>query len=329
MKTLTVFQGSIAALAFALSVPFFSITHAADSTSASIRLDWRPGAQHSPFFLARERGYYRDEGLELEIISGSGSSDTIQQVGSGRVELGVADAFVLSQGAEQRVPVTSIAAYYQRSPVVVMSPQNAPVTSPEQLPGVKLGHNRGSATSQGLTALVAANDMALTDLNLIPVGFGVQPLLAGQVEAMMGFAMGQPVEAEEAGMPIQTMPISEHGVDNYGLMLVANSNFLEDHPELVQGFVSATLRGINDAVTDPEAAVAALMAAVDERDAARELKVLAATIPYWLGENGDVSVIGHQELTRWEQTIAIAKELGLVEAAPDAAGIFTTQFVQD
>ena len=329
MKRFPLIQSSVAALTLVLAAQLMSAAHAADSTPTSLRLDWRPGAQHSPFFLAQERGYYQDAGLELEIITGSGSSDTVQQVGAGRVELGVADALVLAQGAEQQVPITAIAAYYQSSPVVVMSPKDAPITSPEQLPGVKLGHNSGSATSQGLEALTAANGMTMRDLNLIPMGFGVQPLLAGQVEAMMGFAMNQPIAAEEAGMPIQTMPISDHGVDNYGLMLVANSSFMADNPDLVQGFVTATLRGIRDAIANPEAAVAALMASVDEGDAAREMKVLAATVPYWLGDEGDESTIGHQKLARWEQTIAIAEELGLIETEPDASSIFTTKFVQD
>ena len=69
-----------------------------------IRLDWKAGAQHAPFYLGKQRGYYKDEGLDLDIISGTGSSDTIKQVGSKAVEFGLIDALVLVQGAQQRVP---------------------------------------------------------------------------------------------------------------------------------------------------------------------------------------------------------------------------------
>jgi NitT/TauT family transport system substrate-binding protein len=75
-----------------------------------IRLDWKAGAQHAPFYLGKQRGYYKDEGLDLDIISGTGSSDTIKQVGSKAVEFGLVDALVLVQGAQQRVPAQSIAA---------------------------------------------------------------------------------------------------------------------------------------------------------------------------------------------------------------------------
>src|SRR5262245_53289420 len=105
-----------------------------------IRLDWKGGAQHAPFYLGKQRGFFKDEGIDLDVISGSGSSDTIKQVGSKAVEFGLVDALVLVQGTQQRVPVKSIAAYYQRTPIVLISPTAKPVTDPKQLlTGIKLG----------------------------------------------------------------------------------------------------------------------------------------------------------------------------------------------
>ena len=196
----------------------------APPVKASLQLDWKGGGQHAPFYLAKERGYYKDEGIDLDIISGSGSSDVVKQVGSKAVEFGIADALVIVQAAEQRVPLTAIAAYYQRTPIVVLSPQSKPVTDPAQLTqGVKLGSKKGSATFQGLTALLAANDIPLQKVTLVDIGFGVQPLLVKQVDAMMGFSMNEPIEAESAGMPVTVMAISDHGVDAYGLMIVSKS----------------------------------------------------------------------------------------------------------
>jgi NitT/TauT family transport system substrate-binding protein len=100
-----------------------AFAQSAPPTKATLRLDWKSGAQHAPFYLAKERGYYKDEGIDLDIISGSGSSDVVKQVGSNAIQFGVADALVLVQAAEQRVPLTAIAAYYQRTPIVVISPQ--------------------------------------------------------------------------------------------------------------------------------------------------------------------------------------------------------------
>src|SRR5215467_9190175 len=138
-----------------------------------IRLDWKGGAQHAPFYFGKQKGFYKDEGLDLDVISGSGSSDTIKQVGSRAVEFGLVDALVLVQGAQQRVPAKSIAAYYQRTPIVLISPQAKPITNPRQLLGdVKIGSKKGSATFQGLVALLAANNITLEQIKLVDIGFG-------------------------------------------------------------------------------------------------------------------------------------------------------------
>src|ERR1700730_18236659 len=203
------------ALALILAVVGGAPTLAQTLVKAKIRLDWKGGAQHAPFYLGKQRGYFRDEGIDLDVISGTGSSDTIKQVGSKAVELGLVDALVLVQGAQQRVPAKSIAAYYQRTPIVLISPQAKPVTSPRQLlDGVRLGSKKGSATFQGLVALLAANGLQIEQIKLVNSGFGVQPLLVKQVDAIMGFSMNEPIEADSAGMQVALMPIAAHGVDN-------------------------------------------------------------------------------------------------------------------
>jgi NitT/TauT family transport system substrate-binding protein len=315
----------VAILTFGSSEAF---AQSAPTAKASLRLDWKGGGQHAPFYLAKERGYYKDEGIDLDIISGSGSSDVVKQVGSKAVEFGIADALVLVQAAEQRVPLTAVAAYYQRTPIVVLSPQSKPVTDPRQLTqGVKLGSKKGSATFQGLTAFLAANDIPMDKVTLVDIGFGVQPLLVKQVDAMMGFSMNEPIEAESAGMPVTVMAISDHGVDAYGLMIVSNPELIAKNPALVKGFLKATAHGLSDTTKNPAAAVAAVTRAVSESDAARETKVLDRTLPYFQSEDKAARGPGWQSEQRWEHTIAIARKLGLVEHDLSARQLFSNDML--
>jgi NitT/TauT family transport system substrate-binding protein len=305
-----------------------AFAQSASPAKASLRLDWKGGGQHAPFYLAKERGYYKDEGIDLDIISGSGSSDVVKQVGSKAVEFGVADALVLVQAAEQRVPLTAIAAYYQRTPIVVLSPRSKPVTDPRQLTqGVKLGSKKGSATFQGLTAFLAANDIPMEKVTLVDIGFGVQPLLVKQVDAMMGFSMNEPIEADSAGLPVTTMAIADHGVDAYGLMIVSNSDLIAKNPALVKGFLKATARGLADATKDPAAAVAAVTKAISESDAVREAKVLDRTLPYFQSDDKGASGAGWQSEGRWEHTIAIARKLGLIDHDLPAHQLFSNDML--
>ena len=293
-----------------------------------IRLDWKGGAQHAPFYLGQQRGLYKQQGIDLEVISGSGSSDTIKQVGSKAVEFGLVDALVLVQGAQQRLPAKSIAAYYQRTPIVLISPKDKPVTDPRQLlEGIKLGSKKGSATFQGLVALLSANGMQLEQIKLVDIGFGVQPLLVKQVDAIMGFSMNEPIEAESGGMAVTLMPISNYGVNTYGLTIVSNPEFMQQNPKIVKGFMKATLLSVAEAIKDPAGAVAAVAAAVAETNTKREAKVLEHTIPYWQSKETDAQGFGWQTEQRWHDTIDITKKLGLIEMAPRPEDVFVNTYL--
>jgi NitT/TauT family transport system substrate-binding protein len=298
-------------------------------TKIKIRLDWKAGAQHAPFYLGKQRGFYRENGLDLDIISGSGSSDTVKQVGSRAVEFGLVDALVLVQAAQQRVPVKAIAAYYQRTPIVLISPKAKPVTNPRQLlEGIKLGSKKGSATFQGLVALLSANGMQLEQIKLVDIGFGVAPLLVKQVDAIMGFSMNEPIEAESAGMPVALMPISDYGVNTYGLTIVSNPEFMQQKPDAVKTFMAASLRAVAETMKDPAGAIAALAAAVDEIDTKREAKVLEHTIPYWKSRETEASGFGWQTEERWRDTIEVARKLGLIEQALRPEDVFVNTYLR-
>ena len=213
-------------------------------------------------------------------------------------------------------PRQSIAAYYQRTPIVLISPQAKPVTVAAPIAGRRrLGSKKGSATFQGLVALLAANGMQIEQIKLVDIGFGVQPLLVKQVDAIMGFSMNEPIEAESAGMPVALMPIAEHGVNTYGLTIAANPELTQQKPDMVKAFLHATVRSVAETVRDPAGAVAAVAAAVDEIDAKRESKVLEHTIPYWKSKETETSGFGSQTEQRWRDSIEVARKLG-----PDRIG---------
>ncbi len=319
------------AAALGAAPPVLAQTAAAakPQTKVSFRLDWKPGGQHAPFYLGKERGFYAAEGIDLTIISGSGSSDSIKQLGAGAVDLALVDALVLVQGAEQKVPVKAVAAYYQRTPIVLISPKTQPLTDPQQLTrGAKIGSKRASATSQGLTALLAVNKIDPKSVNLVDIGFGVQPLLVGQVDALMGFTMNEAIEAESAGMPVNELLIANYGVNAYGLTIATSDKFLKAQPELVRAFIRATRKAVEASVADGNAANQAVAKSVSEMDVAREIKVLAKTAPFWSVQGKPLASFGNETAAGWQQTIDTAKRVGLVEEAPKVTDVLAEGFAQ-
>jgi NitT/TauT family transport system substrate-binding protein len=163
----------------------------------------------------------------------------------------------------------------------------------------------------------------MEQIKLVDIGFGVQPLLVKQVDAIMGFSMNEPIEAESAGMPVTLMPIANYGVNTYGLTLAANPDVMEQKPEIAKAFVRATVRSVNEAIKEPAAAVAAVAAAADEIDVNRESKVLEHTMPYWKSAETEASGFGWQTEQRWRDTIEVARKLGLIESALRPEDVFS------
>jgi NitT/TauT family transport system substrate-binding protein len=320
--------GIVAAVAMMVASVVSSQAFAADLNKVRVRLDWKGGGQHAPFYLAKQSGFYKDEGIDLEIVSGSGSSDVVKQVGAGAVEFGLADALVLTQAAQQRVPVKAIAAYYLRTPIAVISPKAKPITQPGQLTGgIKLGSKKGSATFQGLVALLSANNIPIEQVKLVDIGFGVAPLLVGQVDALMGFTTSESVEAENAGMPVNVMPIADFGVDVFGLTIVGNSALIDKNPELVKAFLRATHKGMELATRDPAAAIDAVVKQVEAADGPLQSKILARAIPFWTGPEAAGHELGWQSEARWQSTIDIAQKLGLIDRPLKPAELFSNSFL--
>jgi NitT/TauT family transport system substrate-binding protein len=195
------------------------------------------------------------------------------------------------------------------------------------LEGIRLGSKKGSATFQGLMALLSANGMQLEQIKLVDIGFGVQPLLVKQVDAIMGFSMNEPIEAESAGMPVTLMPISNYGVKTYGLTIASNPDFMQQKPEVVKGFMKATVRSVAETMKDPAGAVAAVTTAVAETDTKREAKVLEHTIPYWQSKETEAQGFGWQTEQGWCDTIDVAKKVGLIETVLRAEDVFVNTYL--
>jgi NitT/TauT family transport system substrate-binding protein len=297
-------------------------------TKIRFRLDWKAGAQHLPFYYGRDKGLYAQEGIDLEIISGSGSADSVKTLGTRAVELALVDALVLVQAREQQVPAVAVAAYYQRTPISVISPQARPIKTAQEMLGKKIGSKKGSATSQGLTLFLEANGIKPEQLQLVDIGFGVQPLLVGQVDALMGFTMNEPVEAEGAGMPVHELMIAEAGVKAYGLTIAANERFLKEQGDVAKAFLRATKKAMEETAKDPQGAVAVLAKAVPEINAERELKVLKRTIPVWSSPETRASGYGWQTEAGWAQTVETVTRLKLVEKAPPVKELFTPGYLK-
>ena len=146
---------------------------------------------------------------------------------------------------------------------------------------MKIGAPKGSAVVQGLSAMLFANNIRMEQIRMVDIGFGVQPLLVKQVDAIMAYTNVQPIQAEGAGMPVNELFVADFGVNAYGTIIVANDEFIAKQPTAIAGFLRATRRAVQEIAGDRKGAAQSVANAVTEIDVAHELKVLERTLPLW------------------------------------------------
>lgn len=220
--------------------------------------DAGPLGRHSFFYVAREKGYYRQEGLDVEIQGGRGSAATIREVGAGAAMFGFADAGTLIMSrAKENVPVKMMGVVYAKPPHGLMALRSSGIRSAKDLAGKTLADTSASSNYLLFPAYARANGLdpnavkwVFTDFNSLP---GL--LVTKQVDAIGQFMMGKPtLERRVPNDGIVFLPYQAPGLDFYSNVVIASDATFRDRPALAAGFMRATALGMRDAFANPQEA---------------------------------------------------------------------------
>lgn len=290
---------------------------AQERDSFTVPLDWYPNANHAGLFLAQERGYYAEEGLKPEFYTPSDPTTVLQTVGAGRDAFGISYQTDLLLARAAGVPVTSILALTQRPLQGIMVLAASGITRPADLAGKTIGYPGIPSQEAFLATMLASDGASMDDVELVNIGFDLVPgLVSGRVDASLGaFWTHEPILAAQEGFATDMLKVDDWGVPPYyELILVANEADLSSRRARIEGFLRATRRGYEDAIADPQAALAALKTASPEVDLEVETEGLRLLIPVWTDANGH---FGTQTAQQWRDYAAWMADNGLIPAEFD------------
>ncbi len=290
-------------------------------------LDWYPWGNHSGLYLAQTRGYFKDEGLEVNIHPPSDPADVLKVVAAGTDGFGISYQTDVLAACASGVPVRSLAALVQHPLNAVMSLKGAGITRPKDLEGKKVGVTGVPSDEALLRSILAADGGSIERVEQVNVGTDLLPALLGKkVDAIIGaYPVHESIVAEQQGQPVDIMKLQDWGVpDYYELVLVTNGAMIEKNPEVVRKFLRAVVKGYQDAGADQGAALDALAAASPEVDRAVEGPGIALLAPYW---TDGVPRFGHQTAERWQSYADWMRQRQLLEKDVRAQDCFTTDFL--
>ncbi|HEY8597345.1 MAG TPA: ABC transporter substrate-binding protein [Thermomicrobiales bacterium] len=296
-------------------------------TKVSLVLDWYPWANHTGLYLAQSRGYFKDQGLEVDIHAPSNPEDILKVVAAGTDNFGISYQTDVLSARAAGVPVKSVAAIVQHPLNTVMALKGAGITRPKDLEGKKVGIPGVPSDGPLLKTMVEADGGNIAKVEQINVGFDLIPSLIGKkVDAVIGaYEVHEAAVAELQGFPVQALRVQDWGVpDYYELVLVTSDNMIKQNADVVRKFMIAVSKGYADAQNDQAAAIDALIAGYPDADRKVEVPGLAKLAPLW---TDGVSRFGEQTTARWQQYADWLRAEKILDKEVKVEDCFTTEFL--
>lgn len=264
-----------------LALALFPVTALAQPLEkVTLRLDYIKSGYHAIWYLAKDRGLFKDAGIDLEILEGQGSAATAQTVGNGSVMFGTADTGTVMGLVSQGLPVKIIGGYLRRSPFALIFPKKNNWSSWADLAkgNPRIGMAPGSGAAVLLPAVLKATNLE-GKVQLINMAPAAKPtaLLDGRVDAIESFDFLQIPLLDVSGMPSTSLSFASAGIDVPGLSLIASNDLIAKDPALMRKMVGLMQKTIELGRQDQDAAIDSLMkvAPTIRRDVATQVLKLS------------------------------------------------------
>jgi ABC-type nitrate/sulfonate/bicarbonate transport system substrate-binding protein len=280
-----------------------------DLERVTLQLRWEHEFQFAGFVAAKELGFYREAGLDVELRELHYGMDLYDELATGRAEyaVGTTDALVARANG---VPVVALAAIFQHSPFVVLSPREEGIRSPGDLVGRRVSvYGPRNAILEAMLRVEGVDADGVTFVRYDPDYAG---LVAGDVAATTGMITLQPHVFEQMGMPFTVMYPQTYGIDFYGNTLITLEREVRDHPERARAFREASLRGWEYAMAHPDDIIDLYVEKYSPQ-VPRDLLAFEAQATRGLIEP-EIIAIGHMNPWRWQRIRDEYRELGIIGA---------------
>lgn len=215
-------------------------------TTVRLQLNWVPEAEHGGFYAAQVHGYFREEGLEVEIVPGGVQAPVLQQVVMERVQFGVSNADWIVLGRNDGAKVQALMAPIQDSPRCILVRPEVQAQDFSDLKNLTL-----AASPNNPFLAVMQKKLPLEKVQLVPYQ-SMQAFLSNERFAQQGYSFSEPFLAQQQGVEPTVLMVSQLGFNPYTSCLVASEKMIESNPQLVRKFVRASVRGWETYMKNPE-----------------------------------------------------------------------------
>jgi NitT/TauT family transport system substrate-binding protein len=258
-------------------------TTTAPKTHVSIQLAWVHEYSSASFYAAEKNGHFAAQNLDVRLDAGGfgaqGYIEPIAQVVNGTVDFGITGAASLIQARAEGKPVVAVATVLQRSPLAILSLAATGIHRPQDLVGHRVAVADGSA-AQLLNTLLKSQHINPATVKIVPrTTYGIDPLVKGEVDAMVAWVINEGVQLNEAGLKTNVMMMSDYGVDSYEMVVFTTEKMIAEHPDVVKGVIQGMVQGMHDVIGNPDQAANLVLAYDNKLNLDGQRRRLQAILP--------------------------------------------------
>lgn len=302
-----------------------SANEAGSLRKIKLPMGYIPNIQYAPFYVAVDKGYFAEEGIEIE-FDYSFETDGMKLTGAGEIPFTVASGEQVLLARSQGLPVVYTFAWYQQFPISVIAAPELNVNEPADLRGKKIGlPGLFGANYIGLEALLFAGGVDPSEVTMDAIGFNqVEAYASGNSDVVVGYAANEPIVLTAQGFALTEMRVADY-VQLTANGIVTNEETIANEPDLVRGMARALARGMEDAIANLEEAYEITGKFVEnlaDQDKDVQMQVLKVSSEFWMGER-----FGFSEPQAWENMNDLLVKMGLIPEPIDLSKAFTNEFV--
>ena len=329
----TIFAAALCGLVCGIVMP---ITSANAEENVSVRMSWKLTGYHVILYWAKAKGYYKAEGLNVDIKEGSGSSKTINIIGGGHDDIGIADFMFMSAAAAKGMPVKGVFGIIQKSPWAVISHADKPIKKPQDLIGKSIAMTAGHKSLFDLMLAINHIPADKVDVKITSPATRNTVFVNGNVDGFVSIIIGTPlnlvVRAKEGkGKPIYFMPFCDFGVCPMGQGVITSDGVLKNRSDMIARFNRATLRAMKDCLKPEnvdEAVDIALKLSGTPASRREAIKLgWLESIPRLQTANDKGHPLGWMSEKDWNTSVEILEKTKKIDKPFSAQNLYTNAYV--
>ena len=295
-------------------------------TPVKLQLHWVPNVEFAGILLAKERGWYEEAGIDLEIVKWSSKISTVKSILKGRAQISMTEGDVLIKYRAKGAPIKAIGVQFQRSPSCLISKKELGITHPKDLVGKRIGVT--SHRQLLVKTMLASQNLTFDDIVPVDKNASVQRLLNDEYDVLVGYMPSEPLLLKQLGCEVNVIPGYMYGYDFYAGVYIVHDDMIKEQPEILENFLRATYRGWKEAFNDPKSTAELIIEKYYPEgllaQQIQELELYRFLATLGVGEN----FLGMMNELQWKNGVNSLLQFGMIEENVSVNDLFTMEFLK-